>query len=107
MKRKRTSAADPTPIRVVIVTLDNHLSGVMARAQTALRRQLRGLELCTHAASTWEADAGALLACLDDIAGGDIILVTMLFMENHINAVLPALTARRDDCDTMVCLTRK
>ena len=103
MKRKRTSAADPTPIRVVIVTLDNHLSGVMARAETALRRQLRGLELCTHAASTWEADPGALQTCLDDIAGGDIILVTMLFMEAHIEAVLPALSARRDDCDAMIC----
>jgi magnesium chelatase subunit H len=27
----------------------------------------------------------------------------MLFMEDHIKAVLPALQARRDDCDAMIC----
>ena len=27
----------------------------------------------------------------------------MLFIDDHVRAVLPALTARRDDCDAMVC----
>ena len=31
-----------------------------------------------------------------------IILATMLFMEDHIQAVLPALQARRDQCDAMI-----
>jgi magnesium chelatase subunit H len=44
----------------------------------------------------------ALERCLDDIAKGDIIVVTMLFMEDHIKAVLPALQARREHCDAMV-----
>ena len=37
------------------------------------------------------------------IAQGDIVIVTMLFMEPHIKAISDALAARRDDCDAMVC----
>ena len=47
---KRISAADATPIRVVIVTMDSHLSSAVARAGAALRRELPGLELSVHAA---------------------------------------------------------
>ncbi len=103
MKRKRTTPADATPVRVVIVTLDNHLCRVVERAGQVLRRQLPGLELTLHAASNWGADPDALARCRSDIASGDIVLVTMLFMEDHIAAVLPALRARRDACDAMIC----
>ncbi|MEM8547517.1 MAG: magnesium chelatase subunit H [Pseudomonadota bacterium] len=110
MKPKRTTAKPParkpdaaTPVRVVIVTLDNHSSGVLARAEAALLEQLPGLCLSIHAASNWESDPDTLAACHRDIESGDIILVTMLFMENHIKAVLPALEARRDRCDAMIC----
>jgi magnesium chelatase subunit H len=44
----------------------------------------------------------ALEACKDDIATGDIILATMLFMDDQIQAILPALEARRDRCDAMI-----
>ena len=36
-------------------------------------------------------------------ARADIVIVTMLFMEEHFLPVLPALRARRDHCDAMVC----
>jgi len=39
----------------------------------------------------------------DTIAEGDIIIVTMLFLEEHIQAVLESLEARRDTCDAMIC----
>ena len=103
MKPKRTTVADKTPIRMVIVTLDNHLSGVMERASVPLKAAIPGLILNTHAASAWASDPETLEACREDIARADIVLATMLFMEDHINAVLPALTARRDDCDAMIC----
>jgi magnesium chelatase subunit H len=45
-----------------------------------------------------------LEACKADIARGDIIIATMLFLEEHIRAVLPALQARREDCDAMIGL---
>ena len=38
-----------------------------------------------------------------DIATADIVVATMLFLDDHIRAVLPALAARRDHCDAMVC----
>jgi magnesium chelatase subunit H len=100
---KRISAVNPTPIRVVIITMDSHLAGAAARAGASLRRDMSGLELATHAADEWGSDPVALKACLDDIARGDIVIATMLFLEDHIRAVMPALTARRESCDAMCC----
>jgi len=86
----------------VIVTLDGHLSGATDRAMRELRQDLPGLHLSLHAASEWGDDMEALGRCLQDIEKGDIIVVTMLFMEDHIQAVLPALKARREHCDAMI-----
>ncbi|MEI7785913.1 MAG: magnesium chelatase subunit H, partial [Betaproteobacteria bacterium] len=52
----------------------------------------------------WGHDAAALERCVADIAEGDIVIATMLFMEEHFLPVLPALKARREKCDAMVCL---
>jgi magnesium chelatase subunit H len=101
--QKRTSAADATPLRVVIVTMDSHLSGAVSRASLMLRAELPGLDLQIHAADEWGSDAAALERCKAAIATGDIVIATMLFLDDHIRAVLPALAARRDHCDAMVC----
>jgi magnesium chelatase subunit H len=94
-----------TPLRVVIVTLDSHLASATERAQHMLLRELPGLRLSLHAAAEWADDPTALERCRADIAQGDIVVVTMMFMEDHIQAVLPALLARRAQCDAMVaCL---
>ena len=103
MTPRRTSAADATPVNVVLVTMDTHLSAAMGRATVQLRRELPGLSLRVHAASEWTDRPDALEGCLADIATGDIVIVTMLFMEDHFLPVLPALRARRDACDAMVC----
>ncbi len=103
MTRKRTSAAEATPIRVVIVTMDTHLAAAVDRARVALVRDLPGLTLSLHAASEWSADASALERCRADIARGDIVIATMLFMEEHFLPVLDALQARRTQCDAIVC----
>ena len=106
MKLAATSPADggapPPPVRVVVVTLDKHLSGVVARAAADLRRDIPGLVLDLHAATDWAEDRDALARCIADIGRGDIILASMLFMEDHVRAVLPALEARRDHCDAIV-----
>jgi magnesium chelatase subunit H len=91
------------PIRVVIVTMDSNLSGAAARAEATLRRDMPGLQLVMHTADEWGSDPEALAACHADIAAGDIVIATMLFLDDHIRAVLPALTARRDACDAMLC----
>jgi magnesium chelatase subunit H len=102
MMLNRTSVADMTPIRVVVVTMDDHLTGAIERAKVQLRRDLPGLTLAVHAAAEWGASSEALNRCLADIASGDIIIATMLFLDEQIQAVLPALQARRDSCDAMV-----
>ncbi len=96
--------ADATPIRVAVVTMDSHLAHAAAEAQAVLRRDLPGLVLDVHAADEWGQDPAALAACTADIARGDIVVATMLFLDDHIRAVLPALIARRDTCDAMLCL---
>ena len=100
---KPTSAAETVPVRVVIVTMDSHLAGAVERANHVLKRRLPGLTLRMHAAAEWGTDPDALGRCLADIAAGDIVVATMLFMEEHFLPVLPALVARRDACDAMVC----
>jgi magnesium chelatase subunit H len=104
---KRTTAAEvaavAVPMRVVLVTLDSHLASAAARAERQLVRDMPGLTLSVHAASDWGDNAAAVERCRADIAGGDIVIVTMLFMEDHFLPVLPALQARRAQCDAMVC----
>nr|WP_295679591.1 magnesium chelatase subunit H [uncultured Nevskia sp.] len=89
-------------MRVVIVTMDNHLASAATRAAARLAREVPGLVLSMHTAAEWSADAKLLKRCHDDIAQGDIIINTMLFVEDHFNAVLPALLARRNHCDAML-----
>ena len=90
------------PVRVVVVTLDKHLSGVFARAAEALGRDIPGLTLSLHAATDWADDRASLARCTADIGRADVIIASMLFMEDHVRAVLPALEARRGDCDAIV-----
>ncbi|TCT18217.1 magnesium chelatase subunit H [Thiobaca trueperi] len=103
---KRASNPDATPVRVVIVNLDGHLAGTTQRALPVVQRELPGLRLNLHAATEWADSPQALERCLADIAEGDIIMVTMLVMEDHFKPILSALAARRDQCDAMiVCMS--
>jgi magnesium chelatase subunit H len=99
-----TSVRPAPPVRIVIVTLDNHLAGAVQRAQALLARTHPGMTIGFHAAADWEEKPETLEAARADIARGDIILATMLFLEDHVRAVLPQLQARRDQCDAMVGL---
>ncbi|MGF1466629.1 MAG: magnesium chelatase subunit H [Sandaracinaceae bacterium] len=102
MKQRRTSSPDDTPVRLVIVTLDHHIAGAVERAQEAVRAEVPGLEIRLHAATAFR-DPEALDACVQDIASADIVFANMLFLDDQIRAILPALEARRDTCDAMVC----
>ncbi len=104
MKPKRTSVdkADH-PLRVVLVTLDNHVSGAWSRAAVALSKQVPALSVSAHAATEWDRDPVALDETLAAIAEGEIVIVTMLFLESHIEAVRGALADRREACDAMIC----
>jgi magnesium chelatase subunit H len=102
MMPRHTSAADRTPIRVVLITLDSHIAGAVERARLQLLGELPGLELGLHVATSFQSQA-AVDACCRDIARADIVFASMLFIDEHIRAVLPALQARRAACDAMVC----
>ena len=93
-------AGNAIPVRVVFVTLDTHLAGAVERAECKLKGS--GITIGYHAASEWDRDAEALPRAIADIEQADIVIATMLFMEDHMKAVLPALTARRDQCDAMI-----
>ncbi|CAA2141213.1 magnesium chelatase subunit H [Hyphomicrobium sp. ghe19] len=95
-------AKSAVPVKFVIVTLDSHLASAAERALLQLRQALPGLDLRLHAAAEWGDNPDALARCRADIATADFIVSTMLFMEDHIQAVLPSLQARRDDCDAIV-----
>ncbi|MFN2288568.1 MAG: magnesium chelatase subunit H [Chromatocurvus sp.] len=103
MKQKPITVAEAAPLRFVLVTLDNHVTGSVERAAVNLSAQLPNVTIKTHAAAAWAGEPDTLQECIDDIASADIVVVTMMFLEEHINAVLPALTARQPDCDAMIC----
>ena len=92
------------PLHVVIVTLDNHLSGAAERAAARFAKDGSNITIGFHAAADFTGDAAATARCHADIARGDIVIATMLFLEDHIRAVLPALEARREQCAAMLGL---
>ena len=104
MTPKHTSVAEPTPLRLVILTMDTHLASATARARATLARELPGLTVVLHAASEFAGDPAALARCKADIAQAHIIVVGMLFLEDHFLPILGDLRARREHCDAMICM---
>ncbi|MEO1171814.1 MAG: DUF3479 domain-containing protein, partial [Myxococcota bacterium] len=105
MTRKRTSA-DNTAVKFVIITMDNHLAAVVARAKVRLMSVLPNLDISLHASADWEGNPEALAHAKREIASADIVFANMLFLDDQIRAILPDLQARRPDCDAMIgCLS--
>ena len=76
-------------INVVIITMDTHVASAIERALARLRKVLPGLDLSVHAASEWSADPRALARCLESIESANIVVLTMLFLEEHFQPLLP------------------
>ena len=110
MTRKRISAAEgtlpqtPASLRVVLLTMDHHLASAAMRADARLRKDMPGVSLGVHTAASWRNQEDALEACRQDLAQADLIIVSMLFMEDHFLPILDDLRAQRDRCDAMVCI---
>jgi magnesium chelatase subunit H len=90
--------------RVVIVTLDSHVAGPAARVNDRLAAEFPGLNVSVHAAAEWAENPAALEEAKIAIRHGDIIVANLLFIEEHIAAILPDLQARRDGCDAMIAI---
>lgn len=88
--------------RVVIVTLDSHAAGPAARVSARLADEFPGLNVSVHASAEWAENPAALEEARIAVRHGDIIVANLLFIEEHITAILPDLQARRDACDAMI-----
>ncbi|WP_264567598.1 magnesium chelatase subunit H [Rhodoferax antarcticus] len=93
-----------TPMKVVLLTMDNHLASAAERSSKALRKSIPGLSFRIHSAAAWRDSSDALASSISDVGSADLVIVSMLFMEDHFLPVLDALKARRDHCDAMVCI---
>ncbi|WP_432199715.1 magnesium chelatase subunit H [Erythrobacter sp. W53] len=103
MRRKRIMPGSAAPkVRVVIITLDNHLAGAVERANVQLAKD--NVSVALYAASDWDRDPTVLERAKADIEQADFIIATMLFLEDHVRAIHPALMARREECDAIVGL---
>lgn len=103
MPKPISDASSGAGLRVTLVTLDGHLAAAAERAFADLEKQAPGLECSMHCAGEWNDEPALLEQCIADIGSAHIVIVCMLFLEDHINAVMPALRARHDDCDAMLC----
>ncbi len=88
--------------RVVIVTLDAHSAGPCDRAAEKLLPEFPGLRVDIHAAAEWGENPAALERAKASVSQGDMVIINLLFLEEHVKSILPALEARRDHCDAMI-----
>ena len=88
--------------RVAIVTLDSHAAGPAARAAARMGAEFPGLSVEVHAAAEWGAHPEALHAAREAVGRADIVIANLLFLEEHVEAIRPALEARRAGCDAML-----
>ena len=90
-------------MNMVLITMDTHLNSAARRAERELQKTIPGLSLKIHSASEYAASEKLLTECKNDIAAGDIVIVTMLFLEDHYLPIIDNLRARREHCDAMLC----
>ncbi len=88
--------------RVVIVTLDAHAAGPAARVEPRLARDFPGLTVSVHAAAEWAENEAALQDARAAVASADIVIANLLFIEEHIKAILPELQEARERADAFV-----
>lgn len=93
-------SGDPRAVPLTVVTLNNHLVGALRRAADRLRRQGIPLELRIHVAADWDAP-GERERLAADVAESPLVLVSQLFLQEQVDAVLPLLDAHQG---TRVCL---
>ncbi len=87
---------------IVIVTLDSHAAGPAARVEPRLAKDFPGLNISIHAAAEWAEDPSALARTKVALQTADIIVANLIFIEEHINAILPDLRAARDRVDAFI-----
>ena len=98
----RDEIAPAPAYRVVIVTLDAHAAGPAARMTARLAADYPGLSVTVHAAAEWAEDPCALSRARAAVDGADIVIANLLFIEEHLAAILPNLRAARERADAVL-----
>ncbi len=101
-KRLRSSSSEK--INIVILTMDGHLTSAAYQAGRDLAENGLKIDFKIFSASEWCASEKVLKDCLAAIEKGDLIIASMLFMEDHFKPVREALAERRSECQAMVCI---
>ncbi|MEM7242538.1 MAG: cobaltochelatase subunit CobN [Pseudomonadota bacterium] len=96
-------SAPHKPYRVAILTLDAHIAGPAANAEAKLRKEYPGVEITMLTAAEWGGDPQALDTARRVILEADIVVTVLLFLEEHVEAILPTLKKARENCDAMIC----
>ena len=96
------SEAPKTGYNVVIVTLDAHAAGPAARIAPRLAKAFPGITVTIHAAAEWAENPAALARAKASVASANLLVANLLFIEEHITAILPELQAARDRVDAFV-----
>jgi len=86
----------------VVITLDAHAAGPAARIAPRLAKDFPGIDVSVHAAAEWAENPAALARAKAAVADADIIVANLLFIEEHITAILPDLQRVRDRLDAFV-----
>ena len=102
MRDELTYPEDRPDYRVVIVTLDQHTAGPIARISPKLAVDFPGLRVDVFASAEWENNPQSLVEAKAAVAQADIIVSNLVFLEDQLNAIVPAILARREDCDAIV-----
>ena len=89
---------------LVMLTLDAHSVGSVERIKSRFGKIYPELEIIVHAAASWEEDPSSLLKAKEDLARANMVLITLVFLEDHISAILPDLKKARENCDLMLGL---
>ena len=90
--------------RFVIVTLDAHAAGPAARIAPRLAQDFPGIEVSVHAAAEWAENPAALMRAKEAVRQADFLMANLLFIEEHITAILPELTEAQSRVDAFVGL---
>jgi len=88
--------------RIVVVTLDAHAAEPCAQVTGRLQADFPGLSVEVFAAAEWGEAPDRLDAAREAVGRADVIVANLLFLDEHIRAILPAIEARRAECDAVV-----
>jgi magnesium chelatase subunit H len=101
-RHQEADAKAKTGYRFVILTLDAHAAGPATRIAPRLVKDFPGIEVSVHAAAEWAENPASLARAKAAIADANMVVANLLFIEEHITAILPDLQKVRDRLDAFV-----